>query len=227
MSLNLYGDSAKSVAHGRGHDIASQRSDALDDRGLAAIREQVATGQGVIAWDLGCGLGGHAIRMAQAGARVYALDVTDFTEAIDAACTEAGLPEHQLHFMQGSLLEGVGTLPSPHLISCQRTIHYFTAEQAQELVLEWAARLAPGGALYLSASGINSELAQDYAGATVPWAERYAPLAQPMADKHDIRGPVCLYAKDDLEQVLLTAGLTGIEVFESPFGNIKAVAYKK
>lgn len=225
MTLNLYGDSAKSVAHGRGHDIASQRTDALDEQGLALIRTKAAT-EKVVAWDLGCGLGGHALRMAQAGAAVIALDITDFGADIAAAAKDAQLSE-RVRFQQGSLLEGVAGLPAPCIISCQRTLHYFTAAQAQALVTEWARRLRPGGALFLSASGINSELAQDYAGAAVPWMDRYAPLAAPMADKHDIRGPVCLYSKEDLARVLETAGLTGIEVFESPFGNIKAVAYQR
>lgn len=227
MTLNLYGDAAKSVAHGRGHDIASQRMDDLDAKCLASIRARTAEGTAVIAWDLGCGLGGHALRMAQAGAQVHALDVTDFGSAIATACEAEGIPAHQVRFVQGSLLDGVAHLPRPHLISCQRTLHYFKAADAQALVREWAARLASGGSLYLSASGINSELAQGYAGAIVPWASRYAPLAQPMADKHDIRGPVCLYTITELEDVLAMAGLVGIEVFESPFGNIKAVAHKR
>lgn len=225
MTLNLYGDSANSVAHGRGHDIASQRADALDEQGLALIRAKAAT-EKVVAWDLGCGLGGHALRMAQAGAAVVALDITDFSAAIANAARDAQLGD-RVQFQQRSLLEGVADLPAPRLISCQRTLHYFTAGQAELLVADWARRLLPNGALFISASGINSELAAGYAGAVEPWANRYTPLAAPMADKHDIRGPVCLYSKDDLAWVLEMAGLADIEVFESPFGNIKAVAYKR
>jgi hypothetical protein len=86
--------------------------------------------------------------------------------------------------------------------------------------------LNPGGKLFLSASGIASELGEGYPGRGVPAADRYAPLADEMAKKHGIHGMVCLYSLEDLEELLLQAGLVCEALFASPFGNVKGVGHR-
>ena len=111
-----------------------------------------------------------------------------------------------------------------HLICCQRAIHYLPWAEAVEVVRQFASLLLPGGKVFLSASGLHSELGNGYAHGSVPVEDRYAPLAQAMADKHGIAGDVCLYDADDLARLLTMAGLTVETIFTSSFGNIKGIA---
>ena len=86
-----------------------------------------------------------------------------------------------------------------------------------------ASRLCPGARLFISASGMQSELADGYPHAGNPVEERFALLAPAMQAKHGVREPVCLYAKDELERLVLAQGFTAIRTWTSPFGNVKGV----
>jgi hypothetical protein len=86
-----------------------------------------------------------------------------------------------------------------------------------------ASRLCPGARLFVSASGMDSELAAGYAHAGRPVRERFAALAEAMQAKHRVREPVCLYTKDELEDLVLGQGFTAIRTWLSPFGNVKGV----
>ena len=84
--------------------------------------------------------------------------------------------------------------------------------------------MAAGGRIYLSASGLDSELGQEYSGAGMAVERRYTPLSEVMRAKHAIHGAVCLYRQHELGEMIRSAGLVVEKLFASPFGNIKAVA---
>jgi SAM-dependent methyltransferase len=110
------------------------------------------------------------------------------------------------------------------IIICQRAIHYLPFVEAVSVVTEMKNLLSPGGRVYLSASGIYSELGDGYSAREDVLKDRYAELSPAMRDKHDIHGKVCLYSEADLTALLHAGGLVPEKIFSSKFGNIKAVA---
>lgn len=226
--LNLYGDSPEFLAGGHGADIASQRADDLDQmavqRVVACARTQTTTS----ALDIACGAGGQAIRMAQSGAQVLALDIMDMESIVTATARrylDAIGVTGEVKFMQFDMrrLDLLQLDKLADVIICQRAIHYFAYPEAIRVVAQMRRLLAADGRIYLSASGLYSELGQGYSG-YVLLENRYSALSPEMRVKHNILGPVCLYSEDDLKQLLTRAGLHPESVFSSKFGNIKAVA---
>lgn len=217
--LNLYGDQAVLLANGHGADIASQRADDLDLMAIEHAKSRTST----FALDIACGAGGQAIRLAQEGAVVLATDIMDMTAVIQSA--SAGVPG-RVTFAKLDMrnLENLHIELPADIIICQRAIHYIPFADAVEVIAGMRELLATDGRLYLSASGIHSELGNGYEGRDEPLATRYAELAAEMRDRHGIHGPVCLYSEDDLVRLLESAGLVPEQVFSSKFGNIKAVA---
>lgn len=222
--INLYGDRYRQPASGCGVDIASQRSDELDRLSLSFACDLVNRGETPIALDAACGLGGQAFRLAAVGAKVTAFDAADLAETVAATAAAAGLAD-RVTFVRGDLREVSALVGGPfNIICCQRAIHYLPWAEAVSVVKGFAGLLAPAGRLYLSASGLGSELGVSYPHALLPRASRYAPLSPQMASKHGIVGPVCLYTPEDLRDLFTAASLTAMSVFASPFGNIKGIA---
>lgn len=214
-ALNIYGDGKVLTKGGRGVDVASQREDDLDRAAIEFIRARSAPA----VLEIGCGLGGQSFRMAEAGAVVTALDMHDYSGSIPA--------HDRISFVQGDLSSFA---PAPDVrydaIFSQRTIHYLpfgAAVAALKLLVKH--HLATGGTVFLSASGLGSELGDIYPHAGRPVGERFTNLSPHMAEKHGIHAPVCLYTCEDLAGLLLTCGLYP-KVWISPFGNIKAIGEK-
>ncbi len=221
--LNLYDDKPKFLATGHGADIASQRADDLD---LMALKHASAR-PSIFAIDIACGAGGQAIRLAQQGASVLATDIADMAEIIKLAST--GLPGKVTFVQQDmrcldKLYNSLELLAD--VVICQRAIHYLRFSDAIGVIDGIKKLLAPDGRLYLSASGIHSELGEGYAGREfdLSLSDRYGELAPAMRDKHGIHGPVCLYSEEDMAKLLINGGLVPEIIFSSKFGNIKVVA---
>lgn len=220
-ALNLYADKAVFLAAGHGADIASQRADDLDMMAIEHTRSRQCT----FAIDIACGAGGQSIRLAQQGATVIATDIVDMTKVVTAAAA-AATPPVNISFAQLDMraLDKLYVEMPADVIICQRAIHYLPFPDAVEIIRGISKLLATDGRLYISASGINSELGDSYSGCNNFVEERYAELSPAMRDKHGIHGPVCLYSEDDMAQLLIQGGLLPVTIFASAFGNIKAVA---
>ncbi len=230
-ALNLYGDQCTVLSANKGADIATQRADDLD---LASV--QYAREHGGTVLDVGCGAGGQAARLAAVGAYVVGLDMPELESAFkqhmaaskqDSAGTWAGADFvgcNMLDIPSSWFEHNAGTFSQ---ITCQRAIHYVRREQAVALLKSLGQVLAPGGKLFISCSGLESELGQGYAGAQVPPEERFDVLDPGMQDKHQIKQPVCLYTQDEFAQMLSQAGWRIDTIYASAFGNIKAIASKE
>ncbi len=216
------------VGAGHGIDVASQRADELDERCLAFLDARFVHMPAMrpSALDLACGQGGQALRMAAAGARVTAVDLLDQGATLQRAAAGLTLWQPPL-FVRADFRSLPETLPgAPYdVMVCQRAIHYVRYDEAVTAMRTWLRYLKPGGRIFLSASGLTSELGRGYPHWGQPVAERWARLAPAMADRHDMRQPVCLYEAMDLVTLLHAAGFGIAEVFRSPFGNVKAVAF--
>ena len=222
---NLYGDKLPHSLCGYGVDIASQRADDLDQKALVYI---AARNTETKALDLACGQGGQAIRMAAAGARVVASDLIEYNQELMRAASH-GRPSLQFIKEDMRLLPGVLVKHQPFdLIVCQRAIHYLPYHQAKRMVGNLWHMLNPKGRLYLSASGIESELGQGYEPSPSGNIEsRFATLAAEMVSKHGIHGPVCLYGIEDAAKLMYQHGFTVLEAFASDFGNVKIIAERE
>ena len=221
-TLNHYGDQRLLTEGAFGVDIATQRADDLDNMALARLRSHSGLPR---ALDVASATGGQAIRMATAGAEVIALDITDYSAPFMAAAREAGV-EARCAFETRDIrhFDVADKLGKFDVVVCQRMIHYLPYQQALDMVRGLGRALTKGGQLFLSASGLHSELGDDYHGAFTPLAERYVPLAPPMVAKHNIVGNVCLYALDEISGLIEAAGMHVVTAFTSPFGNVKVVA---
>lgn len=220
-----HGDIPLKTRSGHGIDVASQREDFLDGSAVRQIKSLLGQQSIVKALDAACAAGGQALRMARAGATVTAIDLHDDGTALRQAVLAAGLAP--VCFLQADLRDAdlyphVGRFD---LIMAQRFIHYLRYPEALDVVRMFHATLLPGGKLYISASGLRGALGQHYQGAASVDA-RFAPLWQAMADKHGIRGPVCLYEERDMRMLLEAGGMTVEKAYATPFGNIKAIAVK-
>ena len=87
--------------------------------------------------------------------------------------------------------------------------------------------LADDGKMFISCSGLESELGNGYEAKAVVPQERFGVLAADMQDKHQIKQPVCLYTQDEFAQMLGEAGWRIDTIYASAFGNIKAIASKE
>ncbi|OIQ90944.1 ubiquinone biosynthesis O-methyltransferase [mine drainage metagenome] len=228
--LNRYGDVARPNAGGHGMDIASQRADELDALAIRQIESLVALAEGrypIHALDVGCGRGGQAARMARAGAQVLAVDIEDHAADMAAAMRAQGAADAAWSFRRIGIAE-IGTIEvEPRIVVCQRTIHYLRHSDALAALRTLRAICAAGAMLYLSASGLDSELGDGYPGANVDVCDRFAPLLPDRAAAHNIRPPVCLYQECELASLVLEAGWQVQQTFRSDFGNVKLVASRE
>lgn len=223
-SINVYGDQLVSTATGHGADISTQRADDLDVMAIELIRSTVPSAP-VVALDVGCGHGGQAARMAKAGARVVAMDAMDYRAQMSESMARDGVPADRWGFYHAPVEDRphIGTFD---IVVCQRMIHYLTHSAARS-VLDWFYEITnSGGRLFLSASGLHSELGEGYAAGGLSVQERFALLSPAMAEKHAIRQPVCLYRMSELADLVNAAGWVVETAFISPFGNVKLVGSK-
>jgi len=221
VALNAYGDVAGSATDGYGHDISSQRLDELDFACLQFALKKHATGS--IGIDLGCGLGTPSIAFALAGARMTLVD----RAPLDGRFEELGrlIPTENLRFVRSDLTRLTDTaLPAElDFAYSQRTLHYLHYTKALALISRLASHLRAGGRMFLSASGLDSELGDGYAGRERAVRDRFDSLSPEVAEKHAILEPVCLYSLRDLESLGSSAGLQVTDLWQSQFGNAKAI----
>jgi SAM-dependent methyltransferase len=224
-ALNLYGDRLVETTGQHGADIASQRLDGLDAQALrhALDLKLQSDGQTGAVLDIGCGSGMQALRFASLGLPTVMVDQLPLDKTVlRSEGLAALLPISYL--MKDACALTAADLPGEiALCYSQRFIHYLRFGEALALLRLVRTRMAKGAKLFLSASGLQSELGAGYAGALQPMAERFSPLAGPMAQQHGIHAPVCLYAPDELQALGEQAGFAVERIHASTFGNVKGV----
>jgi len=203
---------------GHGVDVASQRLDDLDREALGRIKRHVCDNGTSDVGDYGCGRGGFAMAAAGVGAKVHAVDIADFSSDIT---------HPKIEFYKADLLEDLQTNSERFdTILCQRTIHYLPHSEAQRAVSLFYEALRPNGCLFLSASGMESELGMSYPGQIEDINQRFHRLSAEMGAKHGIEEPVCLYYQHEMDQLLKNGGFEVQRSWLSEFGNVKVVGRK-
>jgi hypothetical protein len=204
-----------------GVDIASQWTDELDLETLRFVVSPKIPKR--VALDLGCGVGTQGVRFAVLGCKAVLYDLVDIGERVEQINHVLGIRGLEFRKLDLRLATAEDFPAQAGVAYSQRFIHYLRFQEAARLLALVASRLVSGARLFISASGMESELSEGYTHAGNPPEERFALLAPAMQAKHGVREPVCLYAKDELERLVLAQGFTAIRTWVSPFGNVKGV----
>lgn len=224
-SLNLYGDKVVTTTGTHGADIASQRMDDLDRKCIEhALR---LNNKNIYALEIGCGLGIQGVRLAVLGIETLLIDILDISETVEALTRLLGIGNLELLIKDARNITHDDIQSSPDIVFSQRFIHYLKYTEARTLIACIATIMQPGSMLFISASGLYSELGQGYKDKELPLHERYCNLDNRMAEKHQIKESVCLYSEQDIKILVEPFDFTPVEVWSSSFGNIKAIFKKK
>ncbi len=219
--LNLYGDSLIITTGSHGSDISSQRMDELDvETIIYALHMKENVGAFV---DIGCGIGIQGIRLASIGFRTVLVDRLPVNmTGLRVAGIDELLP---ISYLMKDIKKLVVTDLPPEISICysQRFIHYLRFDEAVTLLLLVRERMPHGAKLFLSASGLLSELGDNYEDKLSGISKRFSKISASMAQKHNIHEPVCLYTPDDLVNLCKRAYFSCDRVYSSPFGNVKGI----
>jgi trans-aconitate methyltransferase len=217
--INLYGDKLVPTSGHHGADIALQRVDDLDRECLIfAAQNACQSGKAV---DIGCGSGSFGIRLAALGHKVCLYDVLEKSSLLERASTL--FPFIQIKYYQCDVrkLTADSIDVDTDIFYSQRTIHYLRYQEAITLLKLFRKNMASSGRLFISASGIDSELGNKYLRIEIN--NRFDYISNEMQSKHQIHERVCLYSKSDMVQLCEYTVFSVIDVWLSSFGNVKII----
>ncbi|HMA78414.1 MAG TPA: class I SAM-dependent methyltransferase [Candidatus Paceibacterota bacterium] len=205
-----------------GVDVAAKRLDDLDTQLLAAVTADVARGQQPTVLDLGCGSGALAEQLATAGARVTAVDTTDYHA--DIAARNASMPATAvpIDFRLADVLTFCQQNTSLYgSVGCQRMLHYLSYLEAIELLRSLRQCTQR---LFISVTGAESDIGQHHPRLQAPLFERFARLPPPVREQFSLAAPLCVYTYDEFCALLNETGWQIETSWTSLFGNHKVIA---
>jgi hypothetical protein len=222
--LNLYGDVKLSSHTKFGQDIASQRFDELDRSCTRFALNLLDKGRKVNrAVDLGSGKGIQGVRLGLMGFETVIYDIEPMPNLIEEV--RKLYPLCKIKKIRTDL-QNIKPEFFPQAIDIcysQRFIHYLRFNDAVLLLKKVFANMRSGGRLFISASGLHSEIGRAHPQHDLPASERYARIEPAMAEKHDIYAPICPYSETELVELCRTSGFALIAADTSEFGNVKAI----
>jgi len=226
--LNSNGDKLIKTTEENGSDISSQRIDELDQKSLFhAVNISIKDNPSAV--DLGSGLGSQGIRFANLGVNTTLVDKLNIKKTIENIKEVNPHINEEITYINKNIkdLTKYDLNKNLDIIYSQRFIHYLEYKESKKLLSLLREHIDSDGKIYLSASGLNSELSHGYKDKNKNIEERYSSLSNEMANKHDIKYPVCLYSKTELKTLLEETGFIVEEIYTSEFGNIKTIANVK
>lgn len=207
-----------------GIDISKSR---LDDANREVVRFALGYKGKKVAVDIGCGSGRVSIILALMGFDVWLYDIQDLAsyykrvgEALDIS--------NRLHFKQLDINVMTGEdLPTDITLTiAQRTLHHVRYSNALSVLSTIYKKTIKGGKLYMSLSGIDSKLAENYECIDSPVAERYCEVGEIGKEVYSISGKVCLYTESEVQELVEESKFTLNKLHKSDFGNIKVSCSK-
>jgi len=210
-------------------DLIGETGDVLENLAVEEVLRRTRMGETVHALDIDCAHSGLFLRLAEAGARVTAVDADDLHVPVADAAAAHTVGE-RVRFLRHSLGE-LRTAAAPpgapfDLIVVHRSLPFLPFADAEAVLRRLAGWLKIGGKLYVSAFGKHSELGDHYPHAGHFVQQRFAELEPAVAHKYGIAGPVCLYSERDLFLLLFEAGASVLRSFTTTHGNVKAVGVR-
>lgn len=225
-TLNNYGDVLISTTGVHGGDVSSQRVDELDHACLAFLETIRGCEKIPLAIDIGGGFGSQSKRMAEAGANVYMIDLTnqfDNVEAFNSRIERTGIVFFQsdIRTFDTSFLQGLDIIYSQRMLSC---LPYL---DARRLLDRLHLACAPGARCFVSAGGLHTEIGRSARDREAPIEQRWLRASSEMAAKHEIYEPECLYTEDELAGLLDTCRFRILRRWTSEFGNPKVICERR
>ena len=203
---------------GHGVDVAEHRADDLDKLCL----ERLSQLHSPSVLDLGCGAGGQSVRMAHVAAKVLCVDEYDFSQTFTEHAKELPVADIDFQFVQSDLEQWIkNTDRSFNCVLFQRTIHYLPYLSALKVLQKLS--LLTTDSLFISVTGLHSAVGNEYVGRETRIESRFFTLTPKSAKTFSITQPVCLYTKAEFKQLLEQGGWEVEKLWESAFGNSKAV----
>lgn len=202
-----------------GVDVAIRRADDLDKLMLDWVKQNKLSK----VLDLGSGAGGQSLRLVEAGAKVIAIDIIDYSEEFAKLRNENFLAEDILEFVREDIRRLKALLKNRKFDVCclQRVIHYLPYRDALDLLIYL--RNVISKKLYISVTGLASDIGHNFSDKNKPIESRFCRLDAELAEKFYINKPVCLYSKSEFENLLTKAGWKIEKCWVSAFGNVKAI----
>jgi SAM-dependent methyltransferase len=201
--------------------VAATRLDDLDKKLLAAVAAGVARGQQPAVLDLGCGSGGLAVQLAAVGAVVTAVDIVDYQAEIAARNATVPTGVTPVEFIRAAASDFVAKDTSIyHSVILQRVLHYLPYLEALTLLARLRNRTER---LYVSVTGVESDIGQQHPLAHAPLFERYARLPTQAQATFSLSAPTCVYTATEFKDVLTETGWKIEDTWTSAFGNHKAI----
>ena len=168
-----------------------------------------------------------AIKFARLGAQVMVVDHADRKRRIEDQLLASGLGD-DIIYLEGDMKNFPANPPGKpfDIIVARRGLCGMPYEQARQRLRKLLLELKIGGRIYVSILGLHSELGQNYMDSDKPVEQRLCPLSPALANKYEIRDPVCLYSERNLFMLLLDAGASVLRTLTTTHGNVKAVAVR-
>lgn len=191
-----------------GMNISSHRIDKLDTR----LYEFLENNLDLTVVEFGTGNGVFSERISKLTSHLYSFDINQVNKnnTNKISYIEANLLEYE-KFVSGKI----------DLIYSQRTLHYLQYSQVRNLFDPKNSIFLNNIILFLSFSGINSELGDGYPITKIQ--ERFHFLNPEAQKKHNIYSKICLYSMRDIEILFENKNFEIVELYESDFKNIKTI----
>ncbi len=204
---------------GYGVDVALSRSDDLDKQAIAAVGES----DEVAVLDLGCGAGGGSLRLAEAGGRVVAVDIYDFSNEFLKLRALNNLSEDDMQFIAADMMDLPSVLNDEKFTHCvcRRVLHYLPYKDALNVLKDLRERVT--GKLFIDVTGLETDIGDQYPCSSDLLENRLCQLVESARDTFAIHEFLCLYSPEEFSALLIDAGWEIEEMWLSAFGNIKAV----
>ena len=203
-----------------GVDVAVTRADDLDRKLIQHVADKGSSS----VLDLGCGAGGQSIRLSKGGVRVLGVDIQDFSKEFEVLRETNDLTVASLEFIQADVADLKRMLLSRRFDDCsvQRMLHYLPYQVAKELLADLRSRV--NDRLYMSVTGLGTAIGENYQDKQKEIGDRFCGLDKEDSETFSIEEPLCLYSKEEVEDLLKLTGWNIVESWVSAFGNIKIVA---
>jgi|AntRauTorckE6833_2_1112554.scaffolds.fasta_scaffold00911_9 ubiquinone/menaquinone biosynthesis C-methylase UbiE len=197
---------------GFGVDVAEQRTDDLDKKALLHLEGKTSAKL----LDLGCGALGFSKRAASADVSVLAIDRENFLSSMPPQ----DLP---IEFRQGDVRNLADILSGDTVTDAlmQRCFHYLEFEEGKKL-LGYLRRVV-SDKLFISVTGIDSNIGEVYFGKGKSLENRFDFLDSTGKSTFEINSQICLYTEAEFKELLTETGWQIDEFWVSAFKNIKAV----
>ncbi len=203
-----------------GVDVASYRLDDLDTLLLDDVEKIQERDRGTVTiLDIGCGAGGLTKALLEKQCIVDGVDIADVAAEVFYHKEFAKRARFFNEDMYDFLVHNEMGYPSYTCIVLQRVLHYVPYQKTLLLLKECLKRSEHG--VYVSLSGIESEISRYYLHTEELIQNRFSYLNKIGQEKFCITAPICLYSKQDVKDIISTLDCTCEYYRMSAFGNHK------